>query len=55
MTKDAKFRFLSKLEEMAEALYRAGDSVSHDAAWERRKNYLWGYCSAGKTVELVGA
>ena len=55
MTKDAKYRFLTKLEEMAEALYRAGDSVSHDAAWERRKNYLWGYCSAGKTVELVGA
>ena len=55
MTKDAKYRFLTKLEEMAEALYRAGDSVSYDAAWERRKNYLWGYCSAGKTVELVGA
>lgn len=55
MTKDAKFRFLTKLEEMAEALYQAGDSVSHDAAWEHRRNYLWGYCSAGKTIELVGA
>ena len=55
MTKDAKFRFLTKLEEMAEALYQAGDSVSHDATWEHRRNYLWGYCSAGKTIELVGA
>ena len=55
MTKDAKNRFLNKLEKMAEALYRAGDSVSHDDAWEHQKNYLWGYSNAGKTIELVSA
>ena len=55
MTKDAKTRFLNKLENMAEALYRAGDSVSHDEAWEHQRNYLWGYSSAGKTIELVSA
>jgi len=32
MTKDAKTRFLNKLEQMAEAFYWAGDSVSHDEA-----------------------
>lgn len=55
MTKDAKTRFLNKLEQMAEALYRAGDSVSHDDTWEHQKNYLWGYSNAGKTIELVSA
>lgn len=55
MTKDAKYRFLTKLEQMAEALYRAGDSVSHDDSWEHQKNYLWGYSTAGKTIDLVSA
>ena len=55
MTKDAKTRFLNKLENMAEALYRAGDSISHDDAWEHQKNYLWGYSNAGKIIELVSA
>jgi hypothetical protein len=55
VTKDAKNRFLNKLEKMAEALYRAGDSVSHDDPWEHQKNYLWGYSNAGKTIELVSA
>ena len=55
MTKDAKNRFLTKLERMAEALYRAGDAVSHDEAWEHQRNYLWGYSNAGKTIELVSA
>ena len=40
---------------MAEALYRAGDSISHDESWEYQKNYLWGYSNAGKTIELVSA
>ena len=55
MTKDAKTRFLNKLENMAEALYRAGDTISHDDSWEYQKNYLWGYSNAGKTIELVSA
>lgn len=55
MTKDAKHRFLSKLEQMAEELYRRGDSVSHDAAWETRRSFLWGYGDAGKTIGLVAA
>ena len=53
MTKDAKFRFLSKLEQLAEELYRRGDSVNHDEAWERQKSFLWGYGDAGKTINLV--
>ena len=40
---------------MAEALYRAGDSISHDESWEYQKNYLWDYSNAGKTIELVSA
>ena len=55
MTKDATTRFLNKLGNMAEALYRAGDSISHDDSWEYQKNYLWGYSNAGKTIELVSA
>ena len=55
MTQDAKTRFLNKLAHMAEALYRAGDSISHDESWEYQKNYLWGYSNAGKTIELVSA
>ena len=53
MTKDAKYRFLSKLEQLAEELYRRGDSVNHDEAWERQKSFLWGYGDAGKTINLV--
>lgn len=53
MRKDAKHRFLSKLEQMAEELYRLGDSISHDAAWETRRSFLWGYGDAGKTIGLV--
>ena len=53
MTKDAKFRFLSKLEQLAEELYRRGDSVNHDEAWERQRSFLWGYGDAGKTINLV--
>lgn len=53
MTKDAKHRFLSKLEAMAEELYRRGDSTSHDEAWERHRSFLWGYGVAGKTIKLV--
>lgn len=53
MTKAAKQRFLSKLEQMAEELYRRGDSVNHDEAWERQRSFLWGYGDAGKTINLV--
>jgi hypothetical protein len=55
MTKDSKHRFLSKLEQMAEELYRRGDSINHDEAWERQRSFLWGYGDAGKTINLVSA
>lgn len=55
MTKDAKTRFLTKLEQMAEALYHMGDSTSHDDTWVQQRNYLWGYGNAGKTIQLVTA
>jgi hypothetical protein len=55
MTKDPKHRFLSKLEQMAEELYRRGDSINHDEAWERQRGFLWGYGDAGKTINLVSA
>ena len=55
MKKDAKYRFLSKLEQMAEELYRHGDSINHDEAWERQRSFLWGYGDAGKTIDLVSA
>ena len=53
VTTDAKYKFLSKLERMAEALYKQGDSISHDDAWERHRSFLWGYGEAGKTIQLV--
>jgi len=55
MIKDAKYQFLNKLERMAEALYQGGDSVSHGTAWEHQRSYLWGYCSAGRTIQLVSS
>ena len=55
MTKDAKHRFLSKLEQMAAELYRRGDSINHDDVWERQRSFLWGYGDAGKTINLVSA
>ena len=53
MTKDAKYRFLSKLERLAEELYRRGDSINHDEAWERQRSFLRGYSDAGTTINLV--
>ena len=53
MTKDAKHRFLSKLEQLAEELYRHGDSINHDEAWVLRVSFLRGYGDAGKTIGLV--
>ena len=53
MTKDAKYRFLNKLEQMAEELYRRGDSINHDEAWKQQRSFLWGYGDAGKTIKLV--
>ena len=55
MTKDAKYRFLTKLEQLAEALYQAGDSMSYDDGWEQQRNYLLGFSDAGKTIALVTA
>ena len=40
---------------MAEELYRRGDSINHDEAWERQRGFLWGYGDAGKTIDLVSA
>tara|TARA_E500000331_G_scaffold37677_1_gene31398 strand:+ start:141 stop:518 length:378 start_codon:yes stop_codon:yes gene_type:complete len=53
MTNDAKYRFLSKLEQLAEELYRHGDSINHGDAWELQRSFLWGYGDAGKTINLV--
>lgn len=53
MSTDAKYKLLSKLEQMAEELYRRGDSVTHDEAWERHRSFLWGFADAGKTIQLV--
>ena len=53
MTKDAKYRLLSKLEMLAEDLYRRGDSLSHDDEWEKRRSFMYGYCDSGKTISLV--
>ena len=53
MTKDAKYRFLSKLEKLAEELYRQGDSVSHDDEWEKSRGFMYGFCDAGKTISLA--
>ncbi len=53
MTKDAKYRFLSKLERLAEELYQRGDSVSHDGEWEKSRSFMYGFCDSGKTISLV--
>ena len=55
MTKDANYKFLSKLDQMAEALYKRGDSISHDEAWERHRSFLWGFAEAGMTIQLVSS
>ena len=53
MTKDAKYRFLSRLETLAEELYQRGDSVSHGDEWERRRSFMSGFCDSGTTISLV--
>ena len=53
MNKDAKYRFLSKLERLAEELYQRGDSVSHDDEWEKSRSFMYGFCESGKTISLV--
>ena len=55
MRKDAKYIFLNKLRQLAEELYKRGDYIYHDAAWETRRSFLWGYADAGKTIGLVAA
>ena len=53
MNKDAKYRFLSKLERLAEELYQRGDSLSHDDEWEKSRSFMYGFCDSGKTISLV--
>ena len=53
MNKDAKYRFLSKLERLAQELYQRGDSVSHDDEWEKSRSCMYGFCESGKTISLV--
>ena len=53
MTKHARFLYLSKLEKLAEDLYRRGDSVSHDNEWEKQRSFMYGFCDSGKTISLV--
>ena len=53
MNKDAKYRFLSKLERLAQELYQRGDSVSHDDEWEKSRSFMYGFCDSGKTISLV--
>ena len=53
MNKDAKYRFLSKLERLAQELYQRGDSVSHDDEWEKSRSFMYGFCESGKTISLV--
>ena len=53
MNKNAKYRFLSKLERLAEELYQRGDSVSHDDEWEKSRSFMYGFCDSGKTISLV--
>ena len=48
-------KFLGDLERMAEALYKQGDSISHDEAWERHRSFLWGFAEAGKAIQLVSS
>ena len=55
MTKDAKYRFLSQLEALAEELYRKGDSISHDEMWERQRHFLRGFGAARKSMKLVSS
>ena len=55
MIDGAKYKFLSEMEQLAESLYRSGDSISHDEAWERQRSFIWGYGQAGKTIKLVSS
>ena len=53
MNDKGKSKFLNRLEQMAESLYKRGDSISHDEAWERHRSFLWGFAEAGKTINLI--
>ena len=53
MTKDAKYRFLFRLETLAEELYQRGDSAIHDVEWEKSRSFMYGFCDSGKTISLV--
>ena len=53
MTTNSKLKFLAKLEQMSEELYRQGDSVSHGDDWKTKRSFLWGFAEAGRTLNLV--
>ena len=48
MNKDAKYRFLSKLERLAEELYQQGDSLSHDDEWEKAEALCMGFVTLAR-------
>ena len=53
MNKDAKRKVLTELEELAEALYRKGSSVSRTEAWERQQGFIAGFCKAGVNLSVA--
>ena len=55
MNRNAKYKFLKALEQLAEDLYRRGDSISHNEAWNQQRSFLRGFGNAGKTINLVSA
>ena len=48
-----KREFLDKLEKLAVALYKSGDSEAHNESWRAKKNFIAGFADAGLTLSLV--
>ena len=48
-----KREFLDKLEKLAAALYKSGDSEAHNESWVAKKNFIAGFADAGLTLSLV--
>lgn len=48
-----KTKFLNKLEKLAVALYKSGDSEAHNESWVAKKNFIRGFADAGLTLSLV--
>ena len=53
MTKDAKFRYLSKLEQMAKELYQRGGSTAHDDALEKLRSRIIGELAKSRIQGLT--